>query len=194
MRSASSSRSRGSIPRARSRSIRRPAREERAQLRVRERCELADLVTPAAPSRASARGRRPAGRAPAGREEARLRPGGTTVIPPGLRRSDATLQTTFDARHASEHERLGRAAHGGLHRTRERAGAGELGDHRAEVEIALVEPGSLDARDDLAHAAHTASSTGGRAGAGAARNGLRAAAECLGARSSPSGSRTAAPT
>ena len=31
-------------------------------------------------------------------------PGGTTVIPPGLRRSEATLQTTFDVETPSEQE------------------------------------------------------------------------------------------
>ena len=53
------------------------------------------------------------------REERCLPPGGTTVIPPGLRRSLATFATTFELPTPSEHERLVGAADRRLDRLRE---------------------------------------------------------------------------
>ena len=50
-------------------------------------------------------------------------PGGTTVIPPGLRRSEATLQTTFDVETPSEQVSDVAARDRGLHRLRDGAGA-----------------------------------------------------------------------
>ena len=63
------------------------------------------VFTPAAARRCSAFGPTP-GSARTGngaRKRASL-PGGTTVIPPGLRRSEATLQTTFEVETPREHE------------------------------------------------------------------------------------------
>ena len=128
------------------------SREERPQVGVRrERPARRSSSTPAPRSRASARGPTPGRRrtASGARKRASV-PGGTTVIPPGLRRSDAILQTTFDVPTPSEHVRLVVAAHRGLDRRRDRARPREVGRDRAEVEVALVDPGSLDARDDLA--------------------------------------------
>ena len=61
---------------------------------------------PAAASRSSARGPTPGRtRVASGARNRASRPGGTTVIPPGLRRSEATLQTTFAVDTPSEQER-----------------------------------------------------------------------------------------
>ena len=82
------------------------AGQDRAQLDVAERRQIADgrrrRQRPAAPRRV---GRRRAGGAPAAVPGSVARgPGGTTVMPPGLRRSDATLHTTFDVETPSEQE------------------------------------------------------------------------------------------
>ena len=65
------------------------------------------VSTPAPRSRASARGPTPGRRRTAsGARNAASVPGGTTVMPPGLRRSEAILQTTFDVPTPSEQVRL----------------------------------------------------------------------------------------
>ena len=65
------------------------------------------MVTPAAASRASALGPTPgSARTAKGARKAASVPAGTTVIPPGFRRSEATLATTFVGATPSEHERL----------------------------------------------------------------------------------------
>ncbi len=105
MRSASSSRSRGSRPRARSRSSRPTWPGSTARSSASERSARPPIVaTPAAASRSSARGPTPGRmRVGSGARKRASRPGGTTVMPPGLRRSDATLHTTFDVETPSEH-------------------------------------------------------------------------------------------
>ena len=63
------------------------------------------VFTPAVARRSSARGPTPgSARTGKGARKAASLPGGTTVMPPGLRRSEATLQTTFDVETPSEHE------------------------------------------------------------------------------------------
>ena len=71
------------------------------------------------------------------------------MIPPGLRRSDATLQTTFDVETPSEHERDVEPAHGDLHGLGEPPRPANESSDRAEVEVSLVEPGALDPGHDL---------------------------------------------
>ena len=84
------------------------SREERPQLGVRERCERADRLDAGRPQPllgARARRRGAGGPASGARKRASV-PGGTTVMPPGLRRSDAILHTTFEVPTPSEHVRL----------------------------------------------------------------------------------------
>ena len=65
------------------------------------------MVTPAAARRSSARGPTPgSARTANGARKRASVPAGTTVIPPGLRRSDATFATTFVGATPSEQERL----------------------------------------------------------------------------------------
>ena len=105
------------MPRARSRSCGRPcraapraARRRRARRgRRSSRCRRA--------SRSSARGPTPGQQPHRERcEEGRLRPGRTTVRPPGLRRSEATFATTFEVatpeRARQPGARRGRRPHG----------------------------------------------------------------------------------
>ena len=152
-RSVSSSRSRGSIPQ-------RPIAEERAdrageddaQLDVGERGEIADRLHPG--------GREPLpppwGRRPAACERGTAPgtappcPGGTTVIPPGLRRSEATLQTTFEVETPSEHESEVAARTDVCTASATARAPVNVGDDRAEVEVALVDPDLLDPGHDLA--------------------------------------------
>ena len=107
IRSASSSRSRGIDPAgAIAEQPADLAREECPELRLGERRQLADPLHACAGE--PLLGARPdPGEEPRRRAGARKRasrPGGTTVIPPGFRRSDATLQTTLDVETPSEHE------------------------------------------------------------------------------------------
>ena len=61
------------------------------------------------------------------------------------------MATTFDVATPSEHESRVRAQHDGLDGLGERPGVVEGRGHLAEVEVALVDPGLLDRRHDLAH-------------------------------------------
>ena len=97
----------------------RPCREAAAAARRRRAPRAAPIVSsPAARSRSSARG--PDAGERAARRTARgtppRGPAGTTVRPPGLRRSLATFATTLHGATPSEHERRGGAAHRRLHR------------------------------------------------------------------------------
>ena len=79
-------------------------------------------------------------------------PAGTTVIPPGLRRSDATLHTTLAVETPSEQDRLAEprtAVRTASASPRARAKPSPI--TRREIEVALVEAGALDARHDLPH-------------------------------------------
>ena len=149
----SSSRSRGSMPRARSRSSGPSEPGRSARRSGSESAASAPIVVDARGSAAasSARGPTPGSRRTRAARGTVLRfPGGTTVMPPGLRRSDAILHTTFEVPTPSEQVRLVVARDRGLDRRRDRARTREVGRDRAEVEVALVDPGALDPRDDLA--------------------------------------------
>ena len=129
------------------------ARQERSQLGVGEPGKRADRRRrpPRREAFLRARARLPgAGARGAARGSAPRVPGGTTVMPPGLRRSDAILHTTFEVPTPSEQVRLvvARTAVWIADATA-RARVKSRRD-RAEVEVALVDPGALDARDDLA--------------------------------------------
>ena len=84
------------------------------------------------------------------REERRLLPGRTTVSPPGLRRSEATLATTLQVATPSEHVRELAPRTAACTASASFARAEEVRRDLAEVEVALVDPGLLDRRDDLA--------------------------------------------
>ena len=105
--SAASSRSRGSIPRARARS-RDPSDPGRSAFRSGSGnvARPPIVCTPAACRRFRARsdpGRR---RTASGARKSASVPAGTTVTPPGFRRSDAILHTTFEVPTPSEQVRL----------------------------------------------------------------------------------------
>ena len=71
------------------------------------------------------------------------------MIPPGFRRSDATLQTTLDVETPSEHDSdVDPRTAACTASARPLAWENALRDG-AEIEVALVEPGPLDARHDL---------------------------------------------
>ena len=108
------------------------------------------VFTPAAASRCSAFGPTP-GSARTGngaRKRASL-PGGTTVIPPGFRRSEATLQTTFEVETPSEHESDVAARTDVCTASATGRAPRNAGHDRAEVEVALVDPDLLDPWHDL---------------------------------------------
>ena len=78
-------------------------------------------------------------------------PAGTTVTPARLAAVRGDLRDHLRRRDAERARQARRRAHRGLHGLRDGPGARVVGGEAAEVEIALVEPGALDARDDLAH-------------------------------------------
>ena len=95
-----------------------------------------------------------------------------------------------DAERAGER---GRCAHRRAHRLRDGACAARSRRRRAEVEVALVEPGSLDARHDLARRRPDGvASTGGRARAAAGRRRPPGSVGAPRPRSSRSGCRSGA--
>ena len=102
------SRSRGSTPLARSRSIGPTDPGSSAFKSGSDNAASSPIVpTPARRSRCSARGPTPgSSRTASGARKRASVPGGTTVTPPGFRRSEAILQTTFDVPTPSEHVRL----------------------------------------------------------------------------------------
>ena len=169
------------------------AGQERPQLPVSGECGQRTVVsTPAARSLSSARGPTPGRRrtASGARNRASV-PGGTTVIPPGLRRSEAILHTTFEVATPSEHVRLVRPRTAvwiaeAIARARVKSDA-----TLAEVEVPLVQAGPLNASGRSRRSCpRRRGSTGGRAhaaGAGTRRSGSAAAPR---PRSSRSGSRT----
>ena len=154
MRSVETSSRRGSMPRARSRTMRPTLPGSSARSSSSPSAASAPIVSiaggdAAAPRRA---GRSPAaGGSRAARGTPPRGPGRTIVSPPGLRRSEAIFATTFELASAERaREPRARADHG-LHRLGERAGVVERRRDLAEVEVALVDPGLLDRRHDLAH-------------------------------------------
>ena len=96
------------MPRARSRSSAPtfPGRSARSRSSS-SAASSPTVATLAFRSRSSARGPTPGSfRTSSGARNAASRPGGTTVSPPGLRRSLATFATTFEVETPSEHDRL----------------------------------------------------------------------------------------
>ena len=102
------------------------------------------------------------------REERRLLPGRTTVSPPGLRASLRDLRDDLARRDAERAREARPGADGRLHGLGDPARLEEVPRDLADVEVALVEPGLLDGRDDPAHGLpDVRASTRGRAsGAG----------------------------
>ena len=125
--------------------------EERARARrLRARPARRSSSMPARRSRSSARGPTPgSSRTASGARKPSLVPGRYDRDPAGFRRSDAILQTTFEV---ATPERAGEARRR-PHRDLDRRGDGprprEVPRDRGEVEVALVDAGALDARNDL---------------------------------------------
>ena len=71
------------------------------------------------------------------------------MIPPGFRRSEAILHTTFEVADSERAREARSATHGRLDRRCDRPRAREVGGDCAEVEVALVDSGALEPRDDL---------------------------------------------
>ena len=91
-------------------------------------------------------------------------PAGTIVSPPGLRRSEAILATTFEVARPSEHESRVRARITACTDLGERARVVEGRRDLAEVEVALVDAGLLHRRArPRARATRPRASTRGRA-------------------------------
>ena len=149
----------------------RPCRAApRAARRRRARRGHRPLSTPAAARRASALGPTPGRRRTgSGARKRGLAPRWDDGYPTGLAAVGGHLADDLRGRDAERARERGRCAHRRLHGLGNGTRAGEVGGDRAQVEVALVDPGSLDARHDLAYAVHTALSTAGTACAGAAR-------------------------
>ena len=148
----SSSRSRGSIPSARSRSSGPivPGSTTRSSASL-SAASSPTVFTPAAREpqlglRADA-GQRPHRER---RQEARLGPGRHDGDPAGLAPVGGDLADDLRRRDAERARERRRGAHGRLHRLGHRPGAGEGRDDGAEIEVALVDADLLDARHDLA--------------------------------------------
>ena len=151
-RSVSSSRSRGSIPQARSRSSGPivPGRTTRSSASA-SAARSPTVFTPAAASRCSAFGPDARQRAHGERrQEARLLPRRHDRDPARLAAVGGDLADDLRGRDPERARERGRGADRRLHRLGDRAGAGERGDDGAEVEVALVDPDLLDPRHDLA--------------------------------------------
>ena len=130
------------------------AGQDDAQLGIGERGEVADrlhagrrepLLRLGADARQRAHGN--------GARKRASFPGGTTVIPPGLRRSEATLQTTFEVETPSEHDSEVAARTDVCTASATARAPVNVGDDGAEVEVALVDPDLLDPGHDLANRA-----------------------------------------
>ena len=196
IRSASSSRSRGSIPRARSRSSRPTWPGRSARSSASESAASSPIrCTPARASRSSARGPTP-GRSRVGRgaRKRASRPGGTTVIPPGLRRSDATLQTTLDVETPSEHDSDVEPRTAACTASARRPRLGERAPRRSRDRGSPRRARSARrAAQPLGSPTTPPASTGDTARAAAAGTRRRGSVGAPRLRSSPSGSRTAWP-
>ena len=153
MRSLVVSSRRGSIPSARSRSIRPTApgsSDRRSGSESAARPPI--VVTPAAASLASARGpdarKRPHRER---RQEGGLGPGGDNRDAAGLAPVRRDLRDDLRGRDAERARQARRRAHRDLHGFGDRAGPNEVGGDAREVEVALVETRPLDGRHYLAH-------------------------------------------
>ena len=147
------SRPRGSTPLARSRSIRPtwPGSSARSS-RSGSAASSPTVVTPAAARRSSARGPTPgSARTANGARKRGLGAGGDDRDPAGLAPVGRDLRHHLRRRDAERAGEARRRAHRGLHGLGDGPGARVVGGEPGEVEVALVEPGPLDARDDLAH-------------------------------------------
>ena len=130
----------------------RPCRASAARARRRRARPAAPIVSiPAATSRSSARGPTPGrSRIGNGARNAASRPGRTTVRPPGLAAVGRDLRDDLRGRDAERAREPRPRPHDGAHRLGERARVVERRRDLAEVEVALVDPGLLDRRHDLA--------------------------------------------
>ena len=153
IRSLETSSVRGSIPRARSRTICADlAREQRSELRVPERGDGADRLDSCSRRRAPRSRADPREHADRERrQELRLVPGPHDGEPTGLAAVRGDLG--HDLR-ACDAERTGEPRprpDDGAHRLGQGSGIVEGGGELAQIEIALVDPGLLDRGHDLAH-------------------------------------------
>ena len=153
MRSVESSSSRGSIPRARSRTS-RPSLPGRTPARVRvvELCEVADRLDGRAREAGRGAGADPREKTDRKRgEEASLAPGTHGREPARLASIGGDLGDDLGAPDPDRAGEPRARADDGAHRLGERARVVEGRRHLAEIEIALVDPRLLDRRDDVAH-------------------------------------------
>ena len=109
-------------------------------------------------------------------------PGGDDRDPARLAPVGGDLGHDLRGRDAERAREARRGAHRRLHGLGDRTGAGEVGGEPGEVEVALVEPGALDERHDLAHGGpHRLRVLAVERVPGPHEDRLRAAAQCLGA-------------
>ena len=146
---------RGSMPRARSRrsAPTLPGRSCLSSASV-SAASAPIVSSPAARSRASERGPIPGRRRTSnGARNVASRPGGTTVSPPGFRRSLAILATTFEVATPMAAVRLVAPRTEVCTASASARASLKFGGHLTEVEVALVHPGALDGRHDVANRA-----------------------------------------
>ena len=129
------------------------AGEQRAQVeRRRGAASAPTVVTPAAARRCSARGPTPgSARTGYGARKRGLGPGRHDRDPARLAPVGRDLRDDLRRRDAERAGQARRRPHRGLDGLGDRARAREVGREPGEVEVALVEPGALDPRHDLAH-------------------------------------------
>ena len=151
-RSTECSRPRGSMPRARSWSMRPALPGKRRRSSSPSSAASCPIVSrPARRSLSSDLGPTP-GSLPhvERREERSLAPGRHDGQPGRLAPVARHLGYDLARRDAERGRQARRAADGGLHRLRDPARREKVGRHLADVEIALVQAGALDRRDDVA--------------------------------------------
>ena len=195
IRSVETSSGRGSIPRARSRTSRPTLPgQHRASSASSSAARPPIVSTPAAASRAAARGPMPGQHADRERrEERRLAARPHDGQPAGLAAVGGDLRDHLRRRDAERAREPRPRPDDRPHRLGERAGVVERRRELAEIEVALVDPGLLDRRHDLADdRPDLARVLPVERPARPHEHGLRAAAQRLGARHRRHDRRTAA--
>ena len=128
----------------------RPCRRRAGRRRKARRARRSSRSRRRAGARRRA-GRSPAARAGQRREERRLAPRPDDGQSAGLVPVGRDLRDDLRGRDAERAREPRPRAHDGLHGLGERAGVVEGGRDLAEIEVALVDPGLLDGRHDVAH-------------------------------------------
>ena len=158
------------------------AGQQRSQLGVRERGQRSDRLDTGG-SQPLLRTRPDAGKEADRKrgEELRLGAGRDDGDSTGLAPVGGDLAHDLRGGHPERAREARPPAHGGLDRRRDRSRAREVGGNRAEVEVALVDPGALEPRDDLSdRVPHDARVLAVERMPGPQENGGRAAPQRLG--------------